>query len=280
MMRALVNGVDSERISITDRGLAYGDGLFETIAVRNGRVCLWAFHLRRLRHGAIRLAIPCPADDLLTEEIHRIIDGRPDCVVKLILTRGPGGRGYRSPVSPIPTRVLSLHPWPEYPSERLKQGVCVYMCRTLLGENPGLAGLKHLNRLEQVLARSEWQDPGVAEGLMRDGRGRVIAGTMSNLFLVSGSRLITPRLDSCGISGTVRELVLGMAAGFDLQTLEEDLFISDLGDADGLFLTNAIIGAWPVKRLGDRTFDLERLPMPFLQAIKMAAHSPDTEPRD
>jgi 4-amino-4-deoxychorismate lyase len=279
MTCSLVDGLPSETVSVADRGLLYGDGLFETVAVRGGRLCLWSAHLARLRLGARRLGIPCPPSDLLHEECLRVVDGTADCVVRLTLTRGNGGRGYRPPAAPVPTRLLSRHPWPEHPPTWAQEGVSVDLCHMTLGENPRLAGLKHLNRLEQVLARAEWGDPQRAEGLMRDGRGRVIAGTMSNLFLVAGRRLLTPRLDTCGIAGTVRGLALAMAPDFGLEAMEGDLSLADLEAADGLFLTNALIGIWPVSRLGDIRFDLGRLPRAFLAAVRTAAHSADEDDR-
>ena len=280
MARALVNGVESDRISIADRGLAYGDGLFETIAVRNGRPCLWDAHLHRLRRGARKLAIPFPPEALLLQEFERVAGDGGKCVVKLVLTRGTGGRGYLPPASVRPTRIFSRHACPDYPEAWTEEGVAVAFCRMTLAENPRLAGLKHLNRLEQVLARSECGRGGFSEGLMCDGRNRVIAGTMSNLFVLRGRSLSTPRLDTCGIAGTVRGLVLEMAAAFGLEPAERDLGPADLAGADGLFLTNALIGAWPVRRFADRRLDVRRLPTAFLQAVRAAAHSPDTETRD
>lgn len=273
ILRSLIDGVETDRLSAADRGLQYGDGLFETIAVRDDRPCLWREHFERLARGSEHLGIPCPEEDLLIAESLRLIRGVSVGVLKLILTRGRGGRGYRAAENSRPTRILTLHPWPDYPDAWSEQGVDVIFCRTPLGENPSLAGLKHLNRLEQVLARSEWRDPKIAEGLMEDGRGRIIGGTMSNLFLVDGGRLQTPRLDTCGVAGTVRTLVLRMAGGFGLEVVERNIARSDLAIADGLFLTNALIGVWPVRRLGDREKPLSGLPAALIAAVREAARS-------
>lgn len=270
----LINGVETDRIEATDRGLAFGDGLFETIAVRDGLPCLWRAHLERLRAGAERLRIPCPESALLRDECLRVAAGRPCAVLKVILTYGPGGRGYRRPEHSRPTRILNVHPWPEHPSDWPRTGVRVRLCDTPLGANPRLAGIKHLNRLEQVLARDEWDDPAVAEGLMCDGRGRVIAGTMSNLFAVRGGRLLTPTIDACGIAGTVRALTLRLAPAHGLAPETVDLTPADLAAADGLFLTNSLIGVWPVRRLGEVSFDPKRLPGSLIEAVRRAAHEP------
>jgi 4-amino-4-deoxychorismate lyase len=278
VLRSLIDGIETDRLPIDDRGLQFGDGLFETIAVRDGSLCLWHRHFERLRRGAEHLGIPQPGQDLLLRECLRLINGESEGVVKIILTRGGGGRGYGAPESPRPSRILALHPWPNYPSAWGDTGISATLCHTPLGQSPALAGLKHLNRLEQVMGRAEWRDPQIAEGLMRDVRGRVIGGTMSNLFLVSGGRLLTPRIDTCGVAGTVRDLVLRMAGSFGIEILEQDLFSADLDAAEGIFLTNSLIGIWPVRRLGERVMALASLPEDLIAAVRQAAAQSD-EPR-
>jgi len=271
--RALINGFEIDCLTVADRGLQYGDGLFETLAVREGKPCLWQEHFDRLVRGADRLGIPCPPWKLLLRECRRLAAGESTGVLKIILTRGSSSRGYSPPETPQPVRILTLHPYPDYPVAWEEQGVDVIFCRTPLGENPVLAGLKHLNRLEQVLARSEWRDPGIAEGLMQDGRGRIIGGTLSNLFLVHAGRLLTPRLDTCGIAGTVRNLVLRIAGTFGIEVLERDIMRADLAVADGLFLTNALLGVWPVRRLGTQAISLKHLPSELLTAVRQASRT-------
>lgn len=276
-IQALINGVAGDRLPIADRGLMYGDGLFETIAVRDGQPCLWRAHLDRLQAGARRLNIPCPSPAVLYRECTQVAEGAAACVVKLVLTRGAGGRGYAPPASPEPTRILLRFPWPEHPPEWGQSGVTAVWCRTTLGEQPLLAGIKHLNRLEQVLARTEWRDPKIAEGLLCDTRGRVIGGTMSNLFVVAGERLLTPRIHRCGILGTVRALTLDCASALGLDTVEADLVPGDLAAADGVFLTNALIGVWPLRSLGGKRYDPGRLPARLIDEVRRAAHQPTRE---
>lgn len=277
-LAVLVDGVRACTLSIADRGLHYGDGLFETIAIRQGSPCLWHEHLTRLRLGAERLAIPLPDPGLLLAECLDLVRGTAAGVVKLILTRGRGGRGYGPPREAVPTRVLLLYPLPVHPAGAGEAGVAVRWCRTTLGENPQLAGIKHLNRLEQVLARVEWEAAAgadaYAEGLMCDCRGRVIAGTMTNVFVYAGGRLLTPRLDTCGVAGTVRALVLGLGPPLGVEVAEVDLCASDLDEADGIFLTNAVIGVWPVRRLDTRGFAVGRLPQGLIAAVRAAARAP------
>jgi len=272
--KALIDGSEADCLTVADRGLQYGDGLFETLAVRGGEPCLWHAHFDRLSRGAGRLGIPCPPRELLLQECRQLA-GESTGVLKIILTRGSGGRGYGPPETPQPSRILTLHPWPDYPTDWGEQGVEVIFCRTPLGENPVLAGLKHLNRLEQVLARSEWWDREIAEGLMQDGKGRIIGGTRSNLFLARAGRLLTPRLDTCGIAGTVRDLVLRIGDNLGIEVLERDIMRADLAAADGLFLTNALIGVWPVRRLGAGEISLDNLPWELLTTVRRAARTPD-----
>ena len=186
----LINGVSKQHIEISDRGFQYGDGLFETIEVRDGQAVFLERHLERLNAGCHRLHIPFPGAELLSFEVKKLCRekacgiGSVRAVLKIIVTRGSGGRGYRQPDVIQPTRVLSLHPYPDYPEIYKEQGIVVRFCSTCLGLNPSLAGIKHLNRLEQVMARFEWNDPAIQEGLMLDVNGHVIEGTMTNLFYV------------------------------------------------------------------------------------------------
>ena len=207
MNTTLINGVAATCIDAHDRGFHYGDGLFETFAVSNGEPAMWDMHMQRLLLGCQRLGFPAPDPTLLRSEalsLCAVPDAPARGVLKIIITRGGGGRGYRAP-SPSAvlatggvTRMLALYPWPDYPAAFWSEGVAVRVCATRLGCNPALAGIKHLNRLEQVLARNEWDDASVAEGLMLDPQGSVIEGTMTNLFVVRNGQLLTPDVSQCG----------------------------------------------------------------------------------
>ena len=254
MAEILINGVEADCLDALDRGLQYGDGLFETLRIRAGRPCLWPAHLARLTQGCARLGIPMPAEGLLRREADQLCAGGGDGVLKIVLTRGSGGRGYRPPQVPEPTRLLAVFPAPDHPPENRTQGVTVRICDTRLGLNPALAGLKHLNRLEQVLARAEWDDPDIAEGLMQDIEGNIIEGTMSNLFVVQAGHLRTPELSRCGVAGVMRARVMAEAGALGIPVEEGRLGLDDLTGADELFLTNSVIGLWPVRRLQGRDY--------------------------
>jgi 4-amino-4-deoxychorismate lyase len=251
MRRVLVNGREDGSIDPFDRGLAYGDGLFETIAVVDGRPRFLEWHFERLAGGARALGFPAPDFDLLRTEFTAVA-GEPRCVVKLILTRGAGARGYRPPRKPEPTRIVAGFAWPAA-KDPAGAGARVGWCATRLGRNPALAGLKHLNRLEQVLARSEWDDEAMDEGLMLDELGQVIGGTQSNLFARLGSDWVTPRLDGCGVAGVMRRAYRHWLAAEGVPVAERVLPVGEVESASALVLTNALVGAWPVRTLAGRT---------------------------
>jgi 4-amino-4-deoxychorismate lyase len=250
----LINGQASAGISSLDRGLLYGDGLFETIAVEHERPRFWLRHLARLVAGCERLGIPRPEGSVLLEESLALITGVERGVIKIIVTRGQGGRGYRPAADTFPTRIIQLHPWPEYPETCHGSGVRVRLCRQRLGRNPELAGIKHLNRLEQVLARGEWDDPGILEGLLLDEDEHPVAGTMSNLFIIRGRVLMTPELVRSGVAGILRTVVMELAASMPMPLQVRALGLDDLREADEVFLTNSLIGIWPVIAVDDRPY--------------------------
>jgi len=243
----VVNGQREDRISIHDRGLAYGDGLFETVALISGVPQHWDLHLQRMARGCERLGLPFPAPEVFARDIEGLSPPPARCVLKLILTRGSGGRGYLPPEAPSPTRIACLLPWPDYPATHVTDGVTVRLCRTRLGINPFLAGIKHLNRLEQVLARAEWREGNIAEGLMLDARGRLIEGTMSNVVLIFNGSLHTPSVRDCGVAGIMREVVMRECRAAGMSIIERDIGWQEVREAQEMFLTNSLIGLWSVR---------------------------------
>jgi 4-amino-4-deoxychorismate lyase len=248
-MRTLVNGIDAGHVSAADRGLSFGDGVFETMLVADGRSIGWDAHLARLRRGCSVLGIDAPKSKVLRDEAEQLVGQEARAVLKLIVTRGEGGRGYAPARQTSPTRILSLHAIPVFGNQDYQSGVTVRWCELRLAHQPRLAGIKHLNRLEQVLARGEWQDPAIAEGLLCDAEGRVISATAANLFVVRAGQLTTPAVHRCGIAGTMREWVM---ARDSVQV--NDLSPDQIESADELFLTSSLRGILPVARLGGRTW--------------------------
>lgn len=256
----LINGVAQDSISITDRGLQYGDGLFETMAVLNGEIPLWDKHWQRLVLGCKKLAINCPDKNQLENEITMLCQHDENIseqrfVIKLIVTRGDGQRGYRFAKGLASTRILSTYSWPDYPEEYKVKGVSVRYCSTTLSENKTLAGIKHLNRLEQVLARNEWADD-FQEGLMLNMKGHVIDGTMSNLFVVNDNQLFTPELSTSGVAGVMRQTIIEIAQKLSITVKEKTMTQADIEQADEVFLSNSLFRIWPVKMLSGIQFKL------------------------
>jgi len=265
-----IDGQPAQTLSVKDRGLAYGDGLFETIAVRAGQPSLLERHMQRLSNGCDRLAIPADLP-LIREELSAFAAQLGEGVMKLIVTRGDGQRGYAPSLDAQPRRILQGSPLPAYPSANAEEGISLFPCTTRLAEQPLLAGLKHLNRLEQVLARSEWQDVTYAEGLMRDGSGRIIEGVYSNLFLIKDRVLLTADLSRCGVAGVMRAELLEQARCLGIACEVRDIHDIDLQQADEVFVCNSVYGIWPVRRfeqlswpVGSLTRKLQRTALALL----------------
>jgi 4-amino-4-deoxychorismate lyase len=271
-MRALVDGQPADAIGIDDRGLAYGDGLFETLAVQAGRPCLWDRHLARLASGCRRLGLACPDAEVLRDEAMMLARGHARAVLKITLTRTGRGRGYRPAPDAGVRRMLAISAWP--PPRDGDAGVAVRLCHTVCGLSPVLAGLKHLGRLEQVLARAEWDDPDVPEGLMLDPLGAVVEATQANLFLERQGRLVTPRLDAAGVAGVVRGLAMDLAAAAGEPVREDRVVLEDVRSAQALYLTNSLIGVWRVARFEGREYDLSRPVHPVMARTVERAYGP------
>jgi 4-amino-4-deoxychorismate lyase len=245
-----VNGRAVTQVSALERGLHYGDGLFETIACTSGQARLLDLHFERLGEGCRRLGIGLRDPDDMRREVVALAAQAPRAVIKLLVTRGAAvARGYAVSGAESATRIVLRYPWPAEDPQLVKQGVRVRTATTRLGENPALAGLKHCNRLEQVLARREWTDPTIADSLMYSSAGALISGTMSNVFIVRNSTLETPRLDRCGVAGVMRRTVLQAAGVAGIAAQECTLRAPDLQSAEEVFLTNALIGIHPVREV-------------------------------
>lgn len=250
---------DPGRLTPDDRGFAYGDGLFETIAVRDGSARLLDRHLARLYLGGRRLGLELPSEEALVAFIEEALASRPRdphrAVLKLVVTRGDGPRGYRI-AETAPRIILGLAPAAPVNADYYRRGIVAKWCRTRLGRNTALAGLKHLDRLEQVLARAEWSDDDIAEGLMLDSAGRLVCGTMSNLFLVGAETLITPAMTHAGVAGIMRGAVLEVAQALGLRVEVREVEPLEVATMDELYLTNSQYVLWPVRRLGSKPFEV------------------------
>ncbi len=265
MSMVLVNGEPCTAINISDRAFQYGDGLFETIPVRDGCIEYWARHMQRLLDGCRRLNLPLPDTSVLLDEVKQL--ARQDGVIKIIISRGDGGRGYRAPDPAVAKRIVAYYPLPQYAPELQQQGISLTVCQTPLGLNPVLAGMKHLNRLEQVVGRSEWNDDAIYEGLMLDINGHVVEGTMTNLFFAKAGRLYTPRIENSGVEGIMRQVVLACCEVSDIAVTQGEYGMDVLTAADELFVTNSVVGIWPVSMLMDVEYPVGQITQTLQQLV-------------
>ncbi len=269
MHDCLVNGEISHMVNAADRGLNYGDGVFETLRVRAGKPRFWQAHMDRLESGCQRLGIERPDQAVLLREVQTVVAGRPECVAKIIVTRGVpdtlSSRGYGPPKNCQVTRIVSSHFLPADINTDIEgvadpqnkshspAGLSLRICNLRLASQPALAGIKHLNRLEQVIARAEWNDPDISEGIMLDEKDHLVCGTASNIFLVSGGRMLTPRLDRCGVRGVLRGEILKL---FSARCEQRRITLDMVPEADEVFLCNSVRGVMPVRKIGDWHYNL------------------------
>ncbi len=243
--RVLVDGCANDQVSAMDRGLAYGDGLFETIRFVGVDAPLWRRHMRRLDEGCHRLRLALPDPAVLWSEALAVSTDMAHSVVRITVTRGMGTRGYAPAVNAAGTRIVAAFAPPMMTAASYVQGVQLRVCDVHLAAQPLLAGIKHLNRLEQVLARAEWTDPAIADGLLCDRHDHVISATAANLFAVIEDQLRTPAVDRCGVAGVGRAEVLAICP----QTRVGPLSLVDLQDAREVFLSSSVRGILPVRAL-------------------------------
>lgn len=250
-----VNGVLDAAISPLDRGFAYGDGVFETCRYSHGAIPLWNYHRERLLRSAERLKIPLD-ERLLNQYLNSMLVYPSDAniaqaVVKITLTRGIGGRGYRIPDQVEPTYCIGIFQGNQLHTEQYRNGVAVRICNLRLSQTPILAGMKHLNRLEHTLARAEWQDE-FAEGLLLNAQGRVVEATVSNLFTVKNNQLYTPDLSTAGVAGIMRKTIIEkLAPALGLNCHIVNMELDFVRAADEIFMCNSVYGIWPVNLLVD-----------------------------
>ena len=247
-----IDGRPGAPLPATDRGLAYGDGVFRTLRIAAGEIFWWRDHYDALRADAARLALSCPAEEAIRGQIEAAVaaDPRAD-YVKLILTRGDGARGYAPPQGCPPRLVIMTGAGL---SPLLAKPLNVRWCDLRLAVQPRLAGIKHLNRLENVLARAEWSDGAIAEGLLMDTGDRVIGGTMSNLLLWRRGELLVPDVSGAGVAGVARARLLRGAAPAGLRVSVRSVAAAEVMDAEALFLCNSLAGLRQIDHLDGRNW--------------------------
>lgn len=277
-----VDGVDVDPadtcLGAADRGFNYGDGVFRTVRVSGGRVLAWSRHARKLVSDLARIGLGGLDLGRLEADLAQLAMRHPGCIARITVTAGASARGYRRSRGAALTTVVRATTLPQWPADRSRAGIALHLCRLRLADQPALAGVKHLNRLEQVLARAEWDENPAdiavdrpdapsdarpddcqaavapAEGLTLDGTGHAICGTMSNLFIVEGGRLATPDLSRCGVEGVQRGRIIDWARTRGVALSVEPLPLARVRAADSLVVCNSVIGAWWVARFSGRRF--------------------------
>jgi 4-amino-4-deoxychorismate lyase len=252
----LVNGKPQAVVSVFDRGLNYGDGVFETILCRNARPTLWALHLDRLCLGLARLNIALKSSviegykEKVLEQV--VADGlETQGLLKIIVTRGVGARGY-APSGSAPIVIMSWFAKPSVSSDSAEHGVSASICAIKLSRNAQLAGVKHLNRLEQVLAAQELQASDADEGLLLDTENNIVEAVSKNIFLVKRGVLYTPLLTHAGVTGVMREQIINIIApALDITVIEKDIAASSLTEFDEAFVCNSVQGLWTLKSISN-----------------------------
>lgn len=269
ILNSIVNGDLSSIISIQDRGFNYGDGVFETIAFVEQKLVFWKEHYQRLLLGCDALGIICPSEESLKIDIKKLcesVDEKQNCVIKIIVTRGDGERGYKFNSEIEANVIASLSTFPSYPNDFWINGITVKYCKTKLSEQKQLAGIKHLNRLDQLLARREWDDE-CQEGLLSDAHGNLIEGVMSNVFIVKDNSILTPFIDNAGVNGIMRNVILNLCESNGIIAKEAKLTYESVLDADEVFLTNSLVGVWPVTTIDKQSFSIGNCTKNLIQLL-------------
>ena len=251
MNECLVNGEISSLVATTNRGLNFGDGLFETLVVHHGRPRRWQGHMDSLGVGCERLGLTMPPQSVLLREVQTVSAGLGNAVVKIVICRGGPSKSYMPPQDEECVRIVSAERFPDGIARLARKGVRARICELRLAIQPALGGMKHLNRLEQVLASAELREKGAREGILLDREGHVTCAVGANVFLVSEDRLLTPRLDLCGIRGVVRSHIL---TGFGARCEQRRITLDMLQEADEIFICNTVKGIVPVTAVDDQEF--------------------------
>lgn len=265
----LINGGTDDVVSALDRGLSYGDGVFRTFKVVDCVPVNWPIQYQKLVADCGAIGIVCPSAELLMTDFQALFAIDETAVAKVIITRGIGERGYAPPAVTAPTRIVLKSPMPVYAETNFSEGVSLYLCKTPVAHQPMLAGIKHLNRLENVLARAESLDPAYVDGLMLDVDGHVIECTSANFFIRIGKRLITPDVTQAGVAGVTRQRILDMAHYLQLTPEIRHIRLSDVLLADEAMICNSLYGAWQVRRIGDTHWPAGSLAHDFRELLKV-----------
>ena len=280
---SLINGVSADYLNINDRAIHYGDGLFETILCSEDALLYWPQHYQRLQTSADRLKLRCPDEAVFLDDIRTLLElnetsGASAYAIKIIITRGSSDRGYVIPKKTNEKRVVLISAlaadYSSLVSGELLSGE-LYVCKNQVSINESLAGLKHLNRLENVLARNEWNDTAkhqYIDGLMLNARQQVIEGSMSNVFAVKENNLYTPDLSQSGVNGIMRDMIIDVAGRKNIQLSTVDLKLEDLYGMEEIFISNSLMGIRSANKLETSLYQQQTVTKLILAELLKTKH--------
>ena len=250
MQIVLIDGKEQSQISISNRNFQYGDGLFETCIVRDNQILFWEKHFLRLDTGCRKLKIKKLEESIWLQDIKKALSlaSKKNCVLKLVLSRGNTERGYSYPEDILPVRVVIVS---ELKNTQGRESYSLEYAQSGFHSNPNLAGIKHCNRIEQILARSSLK---ADEAIMLDESQNIISVTQGNIYFIFGKSLVTPKLDRCGVIGSRRSLILDLAESLKLNSEQANISINEAKKADEVFISNSIIGIQSVSSIEDYKF--------------------------
>ncbi|MDT0175559.1 aminodeoxychorismate lyase [Enterobacter sp. BRE11] len=254
-----INGTEQRTLPVSDRATQFGDGCFTTAAVHNGRIQLLTAHLQRLREGCERLMMPDADWAQLEMEMRTAAEPHAQAVLKVILSASAGGRGYSRKGSSGVTRIVSVAPWPHHYQPLQTLGVRLQTSPVRLAQNPLLAGIKHLNRLEQVMIRAHLDQSDADEALVLDTAGYVVECCAANLFWRQGERVFTPDLTHAGVDGVMRRYLMAQLAAAGLRCDVVRCEAAQLQMADEIVICNALMPVLPVRELDGKAFSARAL---------------------
>ena len=261
-----MNGI-FQKISPFDRAFQYGDGIFRTFVVDNKKALLWKYHYKKIVADCLAMKITPPKENDLLSDIRSLFKSKNKSVGKFIISRGSSERGYKFNEDITHNRFLIKTKMPSYPKEYFKIGVNLYVCKQKL--NPSiLSGVKHLNRLENIMARREWKGDRYVDGILLDQNGHVIECVSSNIFMRIGKTIYTPKITHVGIKGVTRELIIKISAqlGFKIKEITFDL--NKLLASDEVFITNSLFGVLQVKKIKNKSWQHQELASLFNQSLE------------
>jgi 4-amino-4-deoxychorismate lyase len=255
------------KISPFDRAFQYGDGIFRTFVVVNKKPLHWKHHYKKIVEDCLAMKITPPKEKDLLSDIQSLFKSKKKLVGKFIISRGESERGYKFNKDISHNRYLIKTQMPSYPKEYFKVGVNLYVCEQKL--NPCiLSGVKHLNRLENIMARQEWKRDHYADGILLDQNGHVIECISSNIFMRIGKTIFTPKIDHVGIKGVTRELIIKISAELGFRIKEMTFDLNKLLESDEVFITNSLFGVLQVKKIKNKTWQHQELASLFNQSLE------------